>query len=83
MTRWDKLIERIASLSNDLRFDEVEKVLKGYGYSIDKQNGGSHCVFRKPGAHPICIPRKNPVKQTYVEQLKQMLEEGVKDEDAR
>lgn len=81
MTRWDKLLERVNGLSNDLRFEEVERLLRGYGYSLEKSTGGSHCVFRKNGAPPICIPRKNLVKRTYVELLKQVVEEGDRNEN--
>ena len=28
MSKWDKLLERILSLSNDLRFSELQKVLE-------------------------------------------------------
>lgn len=30
MSQWDKLIKRIRNLSNDLRFDELRKVLESY-----------------------------------------------------
>lgn len=81
MTRWDKLLERVVDLSNDLRFEEVERLLRSYGYSLGKTTGGSHYVFRKAGAAPICIPRKNPVKKTYVELLRRVVEEGDRDEN--
>ena len=31
MSKWDKLIVRICNLSEDLRFDELKKVLESYG----------------------------------------------------
>ena len=34
MSKWDKLLTRICSLSKDLRFDELRKVLESYGYEI-------------------------------------------------
>ena len=36
MSKWDKLIKRIASLSKDLRFDELRKVLESCGYEMVK-----------------------------------------------
>ena len=30
MSKWDKLLTRICSLSKDLRFDELRKVLESY-----------------------------------------------------
>ena len=35
MSKWDKLLTRICSLSKDLRFDELRKVLESYGYEIN------------------------------------------------
>ena len=35
MSSWDKLLERIINLSNDMRFDELRKVLESYGYTMN------------------------------------------------
>ena len=35
MSKWDKLLKRICSLSKDLRFDELRKVLESYGYKMN------------------------------------------------
>lgn len=32
MSKFDKLIERILSLDNNLRFEEVSKILENLGY---------------------------------------------------
>ena len=34
MSKFDKLLERITSLSKDMRFDELRKVLESYGYTM-------------------------------------------------
>ena len=34
MSEWDNLPERIGSLSKDLCFDELHKVLESYGYQM-------------------------------------------------
>ena len=60
MSKWDKLLTRICSLSKDLRFDELRKVLESYGYEINApRSGSSHYTFRKPGCQPITIPNTN------------------------
>lgn len=41
MSKWDKLLQRIKSLSRDLRFEELRKVLEEYGYIMDAPRGGS------------------------------------------
>mgnify|MGYP002626723644 CR=1 FL=1 len=75
MSSWDKLIARILSLSKDLRFDELKKVLEEYGYTMNQPRGGSsHYTFRKPGCMPITIPRHEPIKKTYVEMVREVVE---------
>lgn len=84
MSKWDKLLERICSLSKDLRFDELRKVLESYGYTMNApRSGSSYFTFRKPGCQPITIPKHEPIKKVYVEMVKQVVEsEANNDEDA-
>lgn len=64
MSKWDKLLARICSLSKDMRFSELQKVLESYGYEMQAPKGGSsHYTFRKPGAMPITIPKHEPIKK--------------------
>ena len=75
MSKWDKLIMRICSLSKDLRFSELQKVIESYGYRMDApRSGSSHYPFRKAGCNPITIPKHEPVKRVYVEMVKQIIE---------
>ena len=41
MSRFDKLLKEILSLSKDLRFDELRKVLEYYGYVMDAPRGSN------------------------------------------
>ena len=84
MSKWDKLLTRICTLSKDLRFDELRKVLESYGYEMNAPKGGSsHYTFRKPGCQPITIPKHEPIKKVYVEMVKQIVEsEANNDENA-
>ena len=79
MSKWDKLLEKICSLSRDLRFDELRRVLESYGYTMNApRSGSSHYTFRKPGCQSITIPKHEPIKKVYVEKVKQIVEsEGV------
>ena len=36
MSKWDKLLARIRALPNDIRFEELRKILESYGYQIKK-----------------------------------------------
>ena len=77
MSKWDKLIARICTLSKDLRFDELRKVLESYGYEMyAPRSGSSHYTFRKPGKMPITIPKHEPIKKVYVQMVKEVIENG-------
>ena len=82
MSSWDKLLSRILSLSNDLRFDELRKVLEEYGYEMKTPRGGSsHYTFRKAGCMPITIPKHEPIKKVYVEMVKEIVESEAKNHE--
>lgn len=85
MSQWEKLLERICKVSNNLRFEELKNVLEEYGYTMMSPRGGSsHYTFRKPGCASITVPKHYPIKRTYVEMVKKIVEsEEVKDEDNR
>lgn len=75
MSKWDKLLQRIKTLSKDLRFEELRRVLESYGYTMHQPHGGSsHCTFRKPGCMPITIPTHEPIKTVYVLMVKEVIE---------
>ncbi len=64
MSQWEKLLMRIQKLSNDLRFQELRRVLESYGYEMRApKNGSSHYTFRKEGCMPITIPKHEPIKK--------------------
>ena len=75
MSQWDKLLAEICSLSKDLRFAELRKVLESYNYEMKSpRSGSSHYTFRKAGHLPITIPKHEPIKKVYVEMVKQVIE---------
>ncbi len=82
VSKWDKLLSKILSLSNDLRFDELRKVLESCGYEMRNPGGGSsHVTFRKTGCAPITIPRSSPVKRACVEKVKNVVTEKEKENE--
>ena len=82
MPKWDKLLMRILNLSNNLRFDELRKVLESCGYTMNAPRGGSsHYTFRKEGCMPITIPKHEPIKKVYVEMVRRIVESEVKNEE--
>jgi len=75
VSKWDNLLAKIRSLSRELRFDELRKVLESYGYEMKMpRSGSSHCTFRKKGHDPITIPKHEPIGRVYVEMVKQVIE---------
>ncbi len=81
MSKWDKLLARLLSMPNDMRFEELQKILEAYGYEMHLPvSGSSHCTFRKEGCSPITIPRQKPVKIVYVKMVKALVEGDSKDE---
>lgn len=82
MSKWDKLIEKILTLSKDMRFDELRKVLESCGYTMTAPRGGSsHYTFRKPGTMPITIPKHEPIKKVYVQMVKEIVESEVQNHE--
>ena len=82
MSKWDKLLSSILSLSKDMRFDELKKVLESYGYEMNApKSGSSHYTFRKPGRNPITIPKHEPIKKIYVEMVREVVEESAHEND--
>ena len=79
---WNKILKRICTLSKDLRFDELRKVLESYGYVMNAPRGGSsHYTFRKSGCQPITIPKYEPIKKVYVEMVRQIVESEAKNDE--
>ncbi len=75
MSKWEKLLKRILTLSKDMRFDELRKVLESYGYRMEApRSGSSHYTFRKAGCQPITIPKHEPIKKVYVEMVRNVVE---------
>lgn len=78
MSKWEKLLQKILSLSKDMRFDELRRVLASYGYEMNApRSGSSHYTFRKAGCQPITIPKHEPIKKVYVQMVKEIVESEV------
>jgi predicted RNA binding protein YcfA (HicA-like mRNA interferase family) len=82
MSQIEKLLDKIRSLNNDMRFEELKKVLELYGYEMHSPaGGGSHRTFRKKGCNPITIPEHGAVKKDYVEKVKEVIESEAGNEE--
>ena len=76
MSQWDKLIQRILSLSGDVRFEDLRKILLYYGYvESTPRNGSSHHTFRKDRHDPITLPKHGRMKRIYVVIVRKVIEQ--------
>lgn len=75
MSKWEKLLKRVCSLSTDVRFEELRKILEEYGYKMTApSSGSSHFTFRKDGCPSITIPKHTPIKKVYIRMVKAIIE---------
>jgi hypothetical protein len=62
-----KLAGNIMRNPKDVGFNELRRLLEGFGYECRQPGGGSsHYVFRKTGSMPISVPKDRPVNKKYV-----------------
>lgn len=73
----DKLRERFLSMPKDFTFDEMEKLLSGYGYIKDNKGktSGSRVVFKNKDKRPIMLHKPHPGNIVKLYALRQVLDE--------
>lgn len=49
MAKCDKLLQKARNNPAGLRFTELVKLVECYGYSLDRQRGTSHGIYKAPG----------------------------------
>ncbi len=75
MSKWEKLLSKNTSLSKDVRFAELKRIMEEFGYIGRKPgSGSSHWTFRKEGKPPVTIPEDEPIKLAYIRLVKQIIE---------
>ncbi len=72
MTRRDKLYERMVNNPKDIKFEDLDKLLKRNGFICRQPSGGSsHYIYYHPGLPPgdkLSIPKAKPIKAIYVKE---------------
>jgi predicted RNA binding protein YcfA (HicA-like mRNA interferase family) len=70
-----KLLRSILKNPKHVRFEEIDKLLKEFGFEVAQPQGGSsHYVYRKNGYRPIVIPFKRPfVREFYIKDIIKIL----------
>jgi hypothetical protein len=73
----EKLIERFKALPSDFTFDELERLLLGFGYerSNKGRTSGSRVVFKDSEGHPIMLHKPHPGNIIKAYALKQVYDE--------
>lgn len=59
MSQRDRLLTRIRQRPKSVTFEELDRLLRSYGFELVRVKG-SHCAHRRPGAPPITIARHKP-----------------------
>lgn len=75
----DKLIDRFTSQPSDFTFDELEKLLKHFGYekSNKGKTSGSRVVYKNADKRPIMIHKPHPGNIIKLYAMKQVLNDLV------
>jgi RNA recognition motif-containing protein len=77
VTKLDKLIAHIINNPKNVNFDELDKVLKHYGFNCRQSGGGSsHYVYFHSRLQDILtIPKNRPIKAIYVKKAVEAIEQ--------
>lgn len=69
-----KLAGKILNNPKDVNFEELRRLLEGFGYECRQpRSGSSHYIFRIKGSMPISVPKDKPVNKKYVAQVVELL----------
>ena len=68
LTKLDKLYEQMVNNPKDVNFDDLDKLLKRYGFQRRQPRGGSsHYSYSHPDLQDVLtIPKARPIKAIYV-----------------
>jgi hypothetical protein len=77
----EKLRERFLKMPSDFTFDELQRLLEGYGYekSNKGKTSGSRLIFKNGDKRPIMLHKPHPgniVKQYAMKQVYEELKEA-------
>lgn len=73
----EKLRDRFLTLPKDFTFDEIEKLLSGYGYLKDNKGktSGSRVIFKNGEKRPIMLHKPHPGNIVKLYALRQVLDD--------
>jgi antitoxin HicB len=74
MDRKEKLLEHLRNNPTNVRFEDLDKLLRWHGFECDGAEG-SHYTYIHDVVDPITIPRAKPVKTHYVKAALALLDQ--------
>ena len=69
MASVDKIVDKMKQQPNGIRIEEADKVLKHYGYKLDRQNGSHRQYIGSTGNVLTIVERKPTIKSFYVKEI--------------
>lgn len=77
MSSKEKLRARFLTLPSDFTFDEMQRLLEGFGYEKGNKGrtSGSRIIFKNKDRHPIMLHKPHPGNIVKGYAMRQVLEE--------
>ena len=75
MGKREKLLEKLRNNPRNVSFEDLDKLLRWYGFVCRPPRGGSHYFYKRRGCRPISVPRHKPVGSIYVKRAVALIEE--------
>ena len=77
MSSKEKLRLRFLSMPSDFTFDEMQRLLEGFGYEKGNKGrtSGSRIIFKNKDRHPIMLHKPHPGNIVKGYAMRQVLEE--------
>lgn len=76
MSQRDRLLEKIRNHPKGVSFDDLDSLLRLYGYEL-KRTSGSHHIYVRQGRPPISVTRHGAqVHSAAVKEVLRMVEES-------
>jgi len=81
MARLWKLRQRIEQAPRQVRFEDLDRLLRGYGFEARPPRRGSHYVYFK-GQHQITVPYRRPhLLESYVRRALELIDQAQWEEE--
>jgi len=65
----EKIVEKMKRQPNGIRIEEADKVLKHYGYKLDRQKGSHRQYINSSGDVLTIVERTPTIKSFYVKEI--------------